>query len=250
MKVLITAPRGKMGKLIVKAAAESDDLDIIGVLGPKGREYIGIDAGQVAEMGRNIGVPVSDDLDSIIENCDAIIDFSTVELSMAILDAAAKHRKALVCGTTGFNEEQQQKITEAAQIIPLLHSSNTSYVVNLMNQLLTLAAKALEGRADIEIIEMHDAKKKDAPSGTSKEMAEAMAEGLGRESYEEWVKFHSIRAGDISSSHTVLFGCMGERLEITHHAHNWECFAHGACDAARYLKDKGAGLYTMKDVVG
>ena len=130
-----------------------------------------------------------------------------------------------------------------------MQTSNTSYMVNLMKHLLAVSAKALEGRADIEIIEMHDALKKDAPSGTSKEMAEAMAEAVGRDSYDEFVKFHSVRAGDISSSHTVLFGCMGERLEITHHAYNWECFARGACDAIRFLNDKKNGLYSMKDIL-
>ena len=249
MKIIIIAPKGKMGRLLVKVAAESKDLEIVGAVGPKGRDYIGNDTGAAAGIGYDIGVPVTDDLESIIDGCDAIIDFSTVELSLEVLEAARKHRKAFLCGTTGFSKNQLQKFQDASQEIPVLQASNTSYLVNLMKSLLAVTAKALKDQADIEIIEMHDALKKDAPSGTAKEMAEAIAEATGKGSYDEFVKFHSVRAGDISSSHTVLFGCMGERLEITHHAYNWECFARGACDAVRFLNNKQSGLYVMKDIL-
>lgn len=133
-----------------------------------------------------------------------------------------------------------------------------------MYSLLEITAKAVGDRADIEIIEMHDRYKKDAPSGTSKEMGYAIAKALekewkqlavfGREGpgqrEEGSIGYHSIRSGDISSSHTVIFGLLGERLEITHHAHNWECYAQGACEAAAYLYKKKPGYYTFKDVLG
>ncbi len=246
-KVVIMAPNGKMGSLILKAAAKNNDLQIVGAVGPKGRDYIGRDAGQLLGLGYDLGVKVTDSLAAVIENCDVIIDFSTVELSMEVLDAALNFEKSLICGTTGFNDAQIQSLHGAAETIPVLHASNTSYVVNLMYRLLEMAAKGLKGRADIEIIEMHDNMKKDAPSGTSKEMASAIKEAMGNEG--EIVQFHSIRAGDIPSSHTVLFGCMGERLEISHHAYNWDCFAKGACDGALFLAEKQKGLYTMKDVI-
>lgn len=249
MKIIIMAPKGKMGRLIIKVASENNDLEIVGVIGPKGRNYIGNDAGAVAGIGYDIGVTVTDNLDDIIDRCDAVIDFSTVELSMDVLEAARKHRKALLCGTTGFSNNQLQEFRNASQEIPILQASNTSYVVNLMKHLLAIAAKALEKQADIEIIEMHDSQKKDAPSGTAKEMAEAMAEATDKTSYNDLVKFHSIRAGDISSSHTVIFGCMGERLEIAHHAYNWECFARGSCDAVLFINDRQNGLYTMNDIL-
>lgn len=249
MKIIIVAPKGKMGRLIVKVASENNDIEIAGAIGPKGRDYIGKDAGAVAGIGYDVDVPVTDSLTEIIDSCDAVIDFSTVELSMEVLEAARKHGKALICGTTGFSQNQIQKFQDASKEIPVLRTSNTSYVVNLMNHLIAVAAKALVDRSDIEIIEMHDALKKDAPSGTAKEMAEAMAAAVGRDSYDELVKFHSVRAGDISSSHTVIFGCMGERLEITHHAYNWECFARGACDAALFLKNQKNGLFSMKDIL-
>ena len=111
MKIIIIAPRGKMGRLIVKAAAENNDLEIVGVIGPKGRDYIGNDAGAVAGIGYDIGIPVTDNLEDIIDGCDAIIDFSAVELSLDVLEAAREqdlakiryknfkmhHRKSRLC---------------------------------------------------------------------------------------------------------------------------------------------------------
>ena len=122
---------------------------------------------------------------------------------------------------------------------------------------------AVGNELDIEILEMHDQWKKDAPSGTSKEMGEIMAHALGKELKDiaiygregasprdpGTIGSPSLRAGNIPSSHTVYFGGMGERLEITHHSYNWECFARGACDCAAYLDGKDAGFYTIKDVL-
>lgn len=263
MKVIVVGPKGKMGKLITQAAARRDDLELVAGVAPKGRDYIGQDLGQAAMVGRDLLVPVVDDLESVIDECDVIIDFSTKEMAMQVTDLAVKHKKALVCGTTGFTPEEFSKFEEAAETIPMLYAANTSKLVNIMNKLLEIAAKTAGDDADIEILEMHDQWKKDAPSGTSKEMGEIMAAARGQEFQEVAVYgrhgecprekgtigYHSLRAGNLPSSHTVYFGCMGERLEITHHAYNWECFARGACDCAAYLKDKPAGFYKIQDVL-
>lgn len=246
IKIIITAPKGKMDSLIVKAASKNPNIEIIGGLGPKGRGYIGMDVGTVAGLQNPIGVKVYENITEIIEKCDLIVDFSTVDLSMEVLEAAVKYKKALICGTTGFSEAEGNEIVEASKKIPLLRAANTSFVVNVMNKLLVEAVKSLQNMADIELIEMHGATKKDAPSGTAKEMAHLMEEAIGKK---DLVSFHSIRAGDIPSSHKVIFGCMGERLEITHHAYNWDCYAEGACKAIEFLSSKGPGLYLMEDVV-
>lgn len=246
IKIIITAPKGNMDKLIVKAASKNPNIEIVGGVGPKDRDYIGDDVGLVAGLQNPLGVRVYGDIEEIIDQCDLIIDFSTVGLSMEVLDSAVKHKKALICGTTGFNWEQENRLRESSEKIPLLKAANTSYVVNVMNKLLAEASKNLSSMADIEIIEMHSSTKKDAPSGTAKEMAHIIDKAAGKK---DLVTFHSVRAGDIPSSHTVIFGCMGERLEITHHAYNWECYAEGACKAIEYLSKKGPGLYLMEDVV-
>lgn len=264
MKVIVIGPRGKMGKLITQVAASREDLELVGAIAPKGRDYIGMDLGTAAMVGRELGVPVTDDLESVIDRCDVIIDFSTKEMGMKVLDLAIAHKKALVCGTTGFSNEEMQRFRDAAKEIPMLYAANTSKLVNIMNKLLELVTSTLKENIDIEILEMHDQWKKDAPSGTSKEMGEIMARALGKELKDiavygregacprepGTIGYHSLRAGNIPSSHTVFFGGMGERLEITHHSYNWECFARGACDCAAYLEDKEPGFYTIQDVLG
>lgn len=263
MKLIVVGPRGKMGKLITQVAASRDDLELVAGVAPKGRDYIGSDLGTAAMVGRELGVPVVDDLESVIDSCDVIIDFSTKEMAMEVLDLAIAHKKALVCGTTGFSADEMQRFKDAADSIPMLYAANTSKLVNIMNKLLELVTLTAGNDLDIEILEMHDQWKKDAPSGTSKEMGEIMAHALGKElgdlavygregaspREKGTIGYHSLRAGNIPSSHTVYFGGMGERLEITHHSYNWECFARGACDCAAFLAGKEAGFYTIKDVL-
>ncbi|MEG1929749.1 MAG: 4-hydroxy-tetrahydrodipicolinate reductase [Anaerovorax sp.] len=256
MKVIITAPRGKMDQLIVKVAAESQDMEIVAGLGVKGRPYIGKDVGIVAGLGYEVGAPVIGDFHAVtlhsqgqsaIEFCDLIIDFSTVDLSMEVLEQAVKYNKPLICGTTGFREEQVAHIKESGKHIPILFAANTSYMVNVMRSLVEKASQHLGSITDVEILDMHDVKKVDAPSGTAKELGEAIEKVSGIKVRE--TAYHSIRSGDIPSSHTVIFGGLGERLEITHHAYNWECYARGACQAAKFLMGKEAGLYSMEDVI-
>ena len=263
MKVIVIGPNGKMGKLITQTAASREDMQLVAGVAPAGRDYIGSDLGTAAMVGRELGVPVVDDLESVIEGCDVIIDFSTREMGMTVLGLAVAHKKALVCGTTGFSSEEMQRFRDAAAHIPMLYAANTSKLVNIMNKLLELVVSAAGGDLDIEILEMHDQWKKDAPSGTSKEMGEIMAEALGHKLSDiavygregasprtpGTIGYHSLRAGNIPSSHTVFFGGMGERLEITHHSYNWECFARGACDCAAYLAGREPGYYTIKNVL-
>lgn len=248
IKVIVTGPKGKMGKLIVKAVYEQKEMSLIGAVGPRGRSYIGQDAGVISGMGHEMGALVYDEIEKIIDDCDVVIDFSTVELSMEVLDACIRHKKALVCGTTGFSKEQEEKIMAAGTKISLLRAANTSYVTNVMKKLIVLAAEALGDKAKIDIIDMHDENKLDSPSGTSKEFAEEMAKASGKEPFE--ITHHSVRSGNVSSYHNVLFGCIGERLEITHHAYNFECYAKGAVEGALFLEEKPVGLYSMSDVIG
>ena len=154
MKVIVIGPKGKMGKLITQVASEREDFELTAGVGPKGRDYIGADLGTVAMVGRELGVPVTDDLESVIDNCDVIIDFSTKEMAMDVLEQAVAHGKALVCGTTGFTEEEIQKFKEAAEKIPMLYAANTSKMVNVMNKLLETVVSILKDDVDIEILEM------------------------------------------------------------------------------------------------
>lgn len=246
---MITAPRGNMDRLIVEAADQRDGIEIVGAVGTPGRDYIGEDVGIVAGLGHQVGAVVYDDIEKVIDRCDLVVDFSAVDLSMQVLESCKAHKKALICGTTGFTEEQTQQLLEAGKIIPMMKAANTSFVVNVMRKLLGQAAAMLGDKCRIEIIDMHSQDKKDAPSGTAIEMAEEMAEHAPDKSYDD-ITFHSVRAGNTPSTHQVIFGCMGEKLEISHDAYDWRCYASGACDAVLYVAGKPPGLYTMEDVIG
>ena len=143
VKIVITAPRGNMARLIAQEAYKRKNIQIIGAVGAPGRDYIGKDVGIVSGVGFEIGALVYDDIDEIIEKCDMVVDFSTVELSVRILESCIRHEKTFICGTTGFSCEQDKKMTEAADVIPMMKAANTSYVVNVMKKLLGEAAEKL-----------------------------------------------------------------------------------------------------------
>ena len=265
INVIITAPRGAMDSLIVQECAKHPEINVVACVGTPGAEYIGKDAGSVAGCGGEIGALIYDSIEAevtdengnpatLIDLCDVVVDYSRIELSMEVLEACVKHGKALLCGTTGFSEEQLAGFAEAAKQIPVMQTANTSYVVTVMRKLLTEAAELLGDKAGIEIIEAHSDTKLDAPSGTAIEMANAMVASSSKTSAD--ITFHSVRAGNTPSSHHVLFGCRGEMMQITHDAYDWRCYAIGACDGVVFLADKlaqGAGgtgkVYTMDDVI-
>ena len=263
INLVIIGPKGKMGKLIAKFAHENEKINIVGGIAPKGRNYIGEDIGLVCNLGENIEAIVYDDLNDIIQKCDVIVDYTSPEVSMDVLKTAVKYNKSVVCGTTGFSKEEFDIIKDFSNHIPILYAANTSRLVNLMYKVLDMVTQSVGDEADIEIVEMHDRFKKDAPSGTAKEMGVVIANSLNKEfsdlaeygrsgkgeRREGSIGYHSIRSGDISSSHTVMFGLMGERFEITHHAYNWDCFAKGACKSITYLYEKQAGLYSVEDIL-
>mgnify|MGYP002549351689 CR=1 FL=1 len=248
VKIVVTAPRGHMDGLIIEAAAKRSEIQIVGGVGTPGRDYIGMDIGIAAGLGRQLGATVYDDIEKIIDECDLVVDFSVVELSMKVMRACVAHGKALICGTTGFSDDETAALLAAGDEIPMMKAANTSYVVNVMRKLLGEAAAKLGDRCRIEIIDMHSETKLDAPSGTAIELAEEMAEHAPDKTYDDIV-FHSVRAGNTPSTHRVIFGCMGEMMEISHDAYDWSCYAEGACDAVEFMAGKAPGLYTMEDVI-
>lgn len=265
MKLVITAPGGKMGKLVVQEALKRpEEFTIAGGIGPAGREYIGRDICAAAGMAGSAGALTYASAEEIIPQCDGVIDFSTTEGAMAALRCCVQHKKPMLIGTTGFSPEQEAEIREAAKVIPILEAHNTSRAVNLIYGLARIMTRVLGPESDIEIIEMHDNKKLDAPSGTSKELGAAIAEELGKNLSDiaEFgrhgrgvrtpgnIGYHSLRIGSESSTHTLVFGMDGERIELTHRSYNFSTFAKGSLDGILYLMDKPAGMYEYRQVLG
>ena len=152
IKTIVVGPRGKMGHLITQLAAESKELRLVASVGPAGREYLGQDVGQVVGLGRNLGVPVVDDLSAVIAECEVIIDFSTKEMGLETLRLAQEYQKALVCGTTGFSSEEKELFHQASETIPVLYAANTSKLVNVMNKLLQLASSQRRSRFESIVV--------------------------------------------------------------------------------------------------
>jgi 4-hydroxy-tetrahydrodipicolinate reductase len=212
-----------------------------------------------------VGVKVVDDLASVVDQFDVLIDFTRPDASMAFIETCRQAGKKLVIGTTGYSDAQKALISEAAKDVAIVMAPNMSVGVNLSLKLLEMTAKVMGDYTDIEVIEAHHRHKVDAPSGTALRMGEVIADALGRdlkdcaiygregntgERDRKTIGFSTIRAGDIVGEHTVMFADDGERVEITHKATSRMTFANGAVRAAVWLADKDSGLYDMQDVLG
>lgn len=169
---------------------------------------------------------------------------------MEVVAACVQHRKPLLLGTTGFSPEQEAVITQAGKTIALSLSHNTSKAVNLVYQLLEAITRSLGPSADIDIVDMHDNQKLDAPSGTAQNYGAGHHPSPGPGRAEKEVTFHSVRSGNIASTHTVIFGLEGERIELTHHAYDYTTFAKGALDGILFLQNQPPGCYSSQEILG
>ncbi len=249
-----------MGQRLIALIRDAEDLELVLALESESHKLFGKDAGEVAGVGR-IGVPITA---GFAGRPDVLIDFSSPGSAVDCAGRCAEVGTALVVGTTGLTGEQMSALYEAARSIPCVYSPNMSVGVNVLAKLVKQAAAALGPEFDVEVIEVHHRSKKDAPSGTALKLARAAAEGLGRELDNVVVHgrsgmtgerrpaeigIHAVRAGDIVGEHTVLFGALGEHVELRHVVHSRNTFALGALRAARFVAGKKPGMYSMDDVL-
>jgi 4-hydroxy-tetrahydrodipicolinate reductase len=262
--VVVAGAAGRMGSRLVACLTEADDLRLVGALEAPGQPAIGRDAGEVAGIGTR-GVPIASDAAAAITGGRLLIEFSIPEASLAHLRLVEAAGARAVIGTTGFSRAQREEIATLGRRAAILLAPNMSVAVTLAFSLLATMARALGDDYDIEIVETHHRFKKDAPSGTALRMGEVIAEALGRdlssvavygrqghpgERTRREIAVMSLRSGDVVGEHTVSFGTLGERIELTHRAHSRDTFARGAMRAARWLADRPPGLYSMQDVLG
>lgn len=264
IKIAIAGAGGRMGRALIQATSENENTKVAVAVERPGKSIIGVDAGELAGLDA-LGVKLVDDLASVTDDFDVLIDFTSIEATQANLKICRQAGKKIVIGTTGFDEEQKNTIASAAKDIAVVFAPNMSVGVNLCFKLLEMAAKVMGDYTDIEVIEAHHRHKVDAPSGTALRMGEVVAETLGRdlkdcavygregqtgERDRNSIGFETIRAGDIVGEHTVMFADIGERVEITHKASSRMTFANGAVRAANWLMQHDKGLFDMQDVLG
>ena len=254
---------GRMGGVLVRLVRETPGVTLAGAVDRPGGGRVGRDAGEAAGAGR-LGVAVGDRIEALLGPGRVVVDFTGPEASMVHMKAAAETGTPIVIGTTGFDAGQLRRIRRLAARTPTVLAPNMSLGANLLLALVGQAARSLGGGYDVEIVEAHHRFKKDAPSGTALALAGAAGEALGRragrvgvagrsgfsERKKTDIGMLSVRAGDIAGEHTVLFGGIGERVELTHRAHTREAFGRGAIRAARWVAVRENGLYTMQDVLG
>jgi 4-hydroxy-tetrahydrodipicolinate reductase len=259
--VVISGAAGRMGRTLVRLVHEAEDLKLAGAVEAPGHPALGSDAGVLGGVGV-CAIAVSD---ALPREFDALIDFSLPEGSLARIEQCAARPTPCVVGTTGFSEAQRRRIELAARKTAIVLSPNMSVGVNVLFHAAAGLAQTLGPDYDIEIVESHHRFKKDAPSGTALKIAEEIAKVAHRSLSDVAVHgrspsspprqtgeigIHSVRGGDIVGEHTVYYSGLGERLELKHVAHSRETFARGALRAARWVADRGPGLYSMSDVLG
>ena len=259
--VVVSGACGRMGRTLVRLVCESDDLELVGAVEATGHPGLGSDAGLLAGVPAR-GVKVADALPSAF---DVMVDFSLPAGSIQRIEACAAMAAPCVVGTTGFSPEERKRLEAAARRTAIVLSPNMSVGVNVLFHAAAELARTLGPDYDIEIVDAHHRFKKDAPSGTAIKVAEEIARATGRDLDEAAVHgrgpthgprqpgeigFHAIRGGDIVGEHIIYYSTLGERLELKHVAHSRETFGRGALRAARWVADRGPGLYTMADVLG
>ena len=265
VRIAVLGATGRMGRSLIQAIHDSTEFELAGALASPESPALGTDVGEVAGLSRRFGTIVTAEPALAIARADVALDFTAAGAVRGNLAACLERGCPLLVGTTGLDAGTLAALDAAVGRIAVLVAPNTSLGINLLSQLVERAAAALPPEYDIEIVEAHHRYKVDAPSGTALRLGEAAAAGRGEELKSlatparsgatgprraGSIGFAVIRGGDIVGEHTVLYAGPGERLELTHRAHDRMTFAYGALRAAEWLRGRAAGRYTMGDVLG
>lgn len=258
IRLAVSGAAGRMGQRVIALAVNEQDLEIVAAVEAENHPRLGQDAGTAAGVSP-LGIPLKTAVDV---PADVLIDFSHPSAFHRVVDACRGQRMALVFATTGISVEQEKALKELSQLVPVVRSPNMSLAVNLAMKLCETAANALRDHdADVEIIERHHRFKEDSPSGTALQFGRIIAEIMGqtihrhgregrpgRRPHEE-IGYHAVRVGDNPGEHTIIFGMLGETLEITVRASHRDAYAKGAIAAARFAVQQPPGLYGMREVL-
>ncbi|MCK5578587.1 MAG: 4-hydroxy-tetrahydrodipicolinate reductase [Planctomycetes bacterium] len=241
MEIGIHGAAGRVGLRLVDLIIQSSDCKLKLALDRSDHPSLGQDIGQLAGLAKKLNLPLTAELTK--KTVDVIIDFSLPTGTMPLLEKCRELKVPLVIGTTGFDEPQISQIKKAGQTIPCLLSPNMSIGANVMFQTAAQLAKKLGPEYDIEVTETHHRFKKDMPSGTAKKLVAAVKAVLPKKN----IPTHSLRVGDVVGEHQIVFGTLGERIELKHLVQNRDIFALGAMQVAHWLSRAKPGFYTMED---
>lgn len=246
-KIILCGANGKMGHVIRNIVAADNECEIVA----------GVDINTESK-----DFPIYSEIDSVKESADVIIDFSNPALLNSLLEYSAAKKIPVVIATTGFDDDQKKQIENAATENGVFFTYNMSLGINLLATLAKKAVDVLGNDFDIEIIEKHHNQKIDAPSGTALMLADAICEEIDKPMKYEYdrhskrekrskneIGMHAVRGGTIVGEHEIIFAGRDEIITLSHSARSKEIFAVGAVNAAKYMVGKGAGLYTMKDLI-
>lgn len=253
IKVGVYGGTGRVGKLLLEDLKSEENLELSCVF-----------VRNELDFAIEPSVLVTNDLETFLNACDVVVDFSLPEATQVLLEKSLQLPKPLVIATTGLNTHQFNLMKEASEYMPILYATNMSLGVAVLSKLVQQASRVLEG-FDIEIVEMHHKHKKDAPSGTALTLAESAAKGrdldldkvrvsgrngnIGERSKDE-IAVMALRGGDIVGRHTVGFYNEGEFIELNHTATSRHTFSKGALRASKWLANQENGLYNITDCLG
>ena len=263
-RIGVTGCAGRMGTTLLRQIAGTGGCVIAGGSEAAGHPSVGQDVGRAAGLDET-GIKITGEAAELFSACDAVLDFTVPKATVLHAGLAAETGTILVAGTTGLGATDEAALTDAAKRTPIIYAANFSVGVNILLRLTELAAETLDEDFDIEIAEMHHRKKVDAPSGTALALGLAAAagrrveldgvaqrgrDGITGERRRGDIGFSSLRGGNVVGDHTVVFASDNERVELTHKAQDRSLFSAGAVRAALWARDKPAGLYNMRDVLG
>lgn len=264
IKIGITGCLGRMGRELIKAA-NKDKRILISSLTESKKSNKKIN--QLSIQNNSI---------EAFKNADVIIDFTTPECTMQVLEIAAKLKKKIVIGTTGFTEKQENFINKLSKKISILKSGNMSVGVNLLLYITEIVSKSLSNEFLLRVLDQHHKHKKIFPSGTALMLGEALAKGksnvlkkmMGKEitlkknvfsivREKKWyylpksnkINFLSTKSGDTIGNHSVILTNKKETLNLIHEAHDRSLYSEGAITAAKWIINKKPGLYSMRNVL-
>ncbi|MDA8569987.1 4-hydroxy-tetrahydrodipicolinate reductase [Candidatus Pelagibacter sp.] len=252
INLAITGCLGRMGQQLIKSSNSNNNFKIVALTESK-------------TINKKIsGIKLDINTNEAFKKADVIIDFTIPKCTLEILKIASKLKKRIVIGTTGFTQNEERTIKKYAKKIPILKAGNMSLGVNLLMYLTEIVSGSLGDNYLSKVLEVHHKHKKDHPSGTALMLGNGIANGKNKNLYNligkkflnkksfpfgKKINFNSIRKGEVIGEHEVSFSSGKEIIKLNHEAFDRALYSDGALSAAKWLSNKRAGLYSMRDLL-